>query len=179
MVLNLSCQSPRRGESATTANVQQIRTLACTTQSMPHGNGCHWGSIDVCISIMLCRYNYKKDTNRVYQKVVAEIWLASQGSSGVKQVQAAMCEWVRQQEENSPPAALPHADKMCQAESASVHVQAGSSSMQGIVSQGCTPLRPSYVTDLRGRTLKGNTTLAPADNNTTRKVSHNFDFRAT
>ena len=46
--------------------------------------------------------------------------------------------------------------------------------MQGIPSQGCTPLRPSYVTDLRGNTLKGNTTLAPADNNTTRKVPPTF-----
>ena len=49
-------------------------------------------------------------------------------------------------------------------------MQAGGSSLKGIPSQGCTPLRPSYVTDLRGHTLKGNTTLAPADNNTTRKV---------
>ena len=42
--------------------------------------------------------------------------------------------------------------------------------MQSIQPQGCTPLRPSYVADLRGHNLKGNTTLAPADNNTTRKA---------
>ncbi|CAL5229192.1 g12472 [Coccomyxa viridis] len=76
-------------------------------------------------------YNYKKDINRVYQKVVAEIQLTSPGSPGVN--------------------------------------QAGSSSLKDIPSQGCSPLRPSYVADLRGHTLKGNTTLAPADNNTTRK----------
>ncbi|CAK0786985.1 hypothetical protein CVIRNUC_010201 [Coccomyxa viridis] len=77
-------------------------------------------------------YNYGKDTNRIYQKVVAEIQLVSPGSDGVP--------------------------------------QAGSGSMQSIQPQGCTPLRPSYVADLRGHNLKGNTTLAPADNNTTRKA---------
>ncbi len=50
------------------------------------------------------------------------------------------------------------------------HVQAGAGSMQSIPSQGCTPLRPSYVTDLRSNSLQGNTKVAPADNNTTRKV---------
>ena len=48
--------------------------------------------------------------------------------------------------------------------------QAGSGSVQSIQPQGCTPLRPSYVADLRGSGLRGNTTLAPADNNTTRKA---------
>ena len=49
-------------------------------------------------------------------------------------------------------------------------MQAGSGSLQSIQPQGCTPLRPSYVADLRFHSLKGNTTLAPADNNTTRKA---------
>ena len=40
---------------------------------------------------MLCRYNYKKDTNRVYQKVVAEIQLAACGSPGVSQVHPTKC----------------------------------------------------------------------------------------
>ena len=40
----------------------------------------------VCSSDMQCRYNYKKDANRVYQKVVAEIQLASPGGPGVAQV---------------------------------------------------------------------------------------------
>ena len=44
-----------------------------------------------CASGMRCRYDYNKDTNRVYQKVVAEIQLASPGSPGVSQVWSAMC----------------------------------------------------------------------------------------
>jgi hypothetical protein len=50
-------------------------------------------------------------------------------------------------------------------------VQASGGTLQGIPPEGCVPLRPSYVADLRAHPLKGNTTLAPADNNTTRKVS--------
>ena len=50
------------------------------------------------------------------------------------------------------------------------YMQAQSVSMQSIQPQGCSPLRPSYVADLRGHNLRGNTTLAPADNNTTRKA---------
>ena len=42
--------------------------------------------------------------------------------------------------------------------------------MQSIQPEGRSPLRPSYVADLRGHNLRGNTTLAPADNNTTRKA---------
>lgn len=68
---------------------------------------------------MLCRYNYKKDTNRVYQKMVAEIQLASQGSSGVNQVQSAMYVRMKASREISLPAEAPQADKMCPPESAS------------------------------------------------------------
>lgn len=51
-----------------------------------------------------------------------------------------------------------------------IAVQAGGGTLQGIPPEGCIPMRPSYVADLRTYPLKGNTTLAPADNNTTRKV---------
>ena len=114
----------------------------------------------------------------MYQKVVAEIQLASPGSPGVNQVQPAyicilghsiwhfsLLTAVRPCRHSAVPQKN---NTMCQME---IPVQAGSSSLKGIPSQGCTPLRPSYVTDLRGHTLKGNTTLAPADNNTARKVT--------
>ena len=54
--------------------------------------------------------------------------------------------------------------------SVQIVLQAGGGTLQGIPPEGCIPMRPSYVADLRTYPLKGNTTLAPAGNNTTRKV---------